>query len=204
MVRLPVALSVLALALWASTPSCARAQQAIYRTSDAIYVGFRGEPGAAFLLAYDLDILVTDPASGVSLRPSASFSFGGQSSADLGRRQEWLLSADYLRVRVTLFQNYGFRAMALLGAGMWFAALHEQVGDPRAVLLEDGTPAIAREVHPWALLYGAVLTGGVAADWYFTDYLGITAFLVGHARLDDQSRMPGLWIEAGLGGRWGQ
>lgn len=185
-------------------PTLARAQSAVHASSDALYVGIRAEPGVAYLFAYDLDILVTDAQAGVSIGPSVSIAFGGESSADLGRRQEYLIAADFLRARITLGQTYGFRGMVLLGAGMYLVSLYEQATEPHPALLPDGTTTSVREVHPSALLPGALITGGVSADWYFDGHWGLAAYLVGHVRLDDQVRMPALWVEAGLGVRWGE
>ena len=177
---------------------------AIHGVSDALYVGARAEPGGAWNFAYDLDILVTDAASGVSLGPSFSVAFGGSSSNDLGRRQEYLLAADFLRVRVTLWQGYGFRGMALAGAGMTLASLHDQSSAPHDALLADGTKVVVTDHHPYLLAPGAMLTLGVGADWYFDSHWGLCIFLVGHIRLDDQPRLPALWVELGVGVRFGE
>lgn len=202
MARLALALSAVLAVLGA--PAAAGAQQPIHATSDAIYVGVRAEPGAAYLLAYDLDILVSDAETGISIGPSISVSFGGASSTDLGRLQEWLVTADFLRARATVARAGGFRLMALLGAGMYFVALEDQRTAPHLALLEDGTEVTVSEHHAWAFAPGAVITGGLGADWYWSDQWGISAYAVGHLRLDEQPRMPALWLEIGLGVRFGE
>ncbi|UJR86566.1 hypothetical protein [Sandaracinus amylolyticus] len=182
----------------------ARAQTAVHPSSDALYIGLRAEPGVAYLVAYDLDILITDASTGISLGPSVSIAFGGDSSTDLGRQQEYLIAADFVRARLTVGQGYGLRAMVLIGAGMYLVGLPEQEHGPHVARLEDGTEVEVRERYDAALLPGALLTGGVGGDWYFDTHWGIAAFLVGHVRLDDQNRMPALWIEFGAGIRWGE
>jgi hypothetical protein len=176
----------------------------IHSTSDALYIGARAEPGGAWLFAYDLDILVTDPGTGISLGPSFSVAFGGTSSTDLGRRQEYLLAADFVRVRVSLAQTYGFRGMALVGAGMTLASLYEQSSLPHEAELPDGTTVVVTDRFPSLLVPGAILTLGFGADWYFDAQWGFCAYLVGHVRLDEQPRMPALWIEIGVGMRLGE
>ncbi|WP_157069745.1 hypothetical protein [Sandaracinus amylolyticus] len=197
----------MALAFVAATsllPASVRAQTAVHPSSDALYIGFRAEPGVAYLVAYDLDILVTDASTGISIGPSVSIAFGGDSSTDLGRQQEYLIAADFVRARLTVAQGYGLRATVLIGAGMYLVGLPEQERAPHVALLDDGTEVIVRERYASALLPGALLTGGVGGDWYFDAHWGIAAFLVGHVRLDDLNRMPALWIEFGAGVRWGE
>lgn len=199
-----VALFALGLGLALASSSASAQGNAIHATSDALYIGARAEPGGAWSFAYDLDILVTDPGSGVSLGPSLSVAFGGTSSTDLGRRQEYLLAADFLRVRVTIWQGYGFRGMALAGAGMTLASLYEQASLPHDAQLADGTPVVVTDHHPSALIPGAILTLGLGADWYWDAQWGVCAYLVGHIRLDEQSRIPALWVELGVGLRFGE
>jgi hypothetical protein len=199
---LPSALAFLA--TLAIAPGVSAQAASIHATSDALYIGARAEPGGAWSFAYDLDILVSDPQSGVSLGPSISIAFGGTSSTDLGRRQEYLLTADFLRGRVTIWQGYGFRGMALVGAGMTLASLYDQTSLPHDAWLADGTSVVVTDHHPYALVPGAILTLGLGADWYFTSQWGLCAYLVGHIRLDEQPRMPALWVELGVGFRFGE
>ncbi len=181
----------------------AQSQAALHPVSDAIYVGGRLEPDGAWLAAYDLDILVTDTRSGLSLGPSVSFAFGASGSNDLGRRQEWLLAADFLRARVSLMQDYGLRLMVVGGLGMWVASLPEQTSAPRPVLLPDGTTATGVDHFGSAFTPGGLVTLGAAADWYFDPSWAISAYLVGHIRLDQENRMPAFWMELGVGFRLG-
>lgn len=188
-----------------AAPAAARAQSypALHPVSDAIYLGGRFEPDGAWLAAYDLDILATDARSGVSLGPSASISFGADGGSDLGRHQEWLIAADLLRARVSLMQEYGLRVMVLGGAGLWVASLPEQVTAPRPFVLPDGTSTTVTEHFGSAFTPGALLTLGAAADWYFDPRWAISAYLVGHIRLDVENRMPPFWMELGVGFRLG-
>lgn len=197
-------LAALVAASWAA-PALARAQSypALHPVSDAIYLGGRFEPDGAWLAAYDLDILVTDARSGLSIGPSVSFSFGADGGNELGRHQEWLLAADLLRARVSLMQEYGLRLMVLGGAGMWVASLPEQLTPARPVVLADGTTTSASDHFSAAFTPGALITLGAAADWYFDPRWAISAYLVGHIRLDEENRMPAFWMELGVGFRLG-
>jgi hypothetical protein len=194
----------LALVALASVPSSALAQRGTHSLSDAVYVGGRFLPDGAWLVAYDLDILVTHEAGGLTLGPSVSFAFGADGTSELGRHQEWLLTADLLRARWTAYEWHGLRAMLLVGAGMWVASLPEQQSPQRTVTLMDGTSAMVRDAYPAAWKPGAVLTVGVGCDWYWDAHWGLGAYLVGHIRLDDENRMPAFWLELGVGFRWGR
>ena len=192
----------LALLAW---PGIAAAQPAaIHNLSDAVYLGGRLEPDGAWLVAYDLDILVTDTRAGVSIGPAASFSFGADGGADLGRRQEWLLAADFLRGRATVLQQYGVRLMVLAGAGVWVASLYDQTTQPRQVVLTSGMIATASDHYGSAGLFGGILTVGAACDWYWDARWALSAYAVGHVRLDQENRMPAFWLELGIGFRLGE
>jgi hypothetical protein len=199
-----------ALAALASTSVLACAGTAVAQAppiravSDAIYLGARAEPGGAWSFAYDLDILVSDASTGISLGPSFSVSFAGQSGTDQGQRQEYLLACDFLRARISVVQWYGLRIMALVGAGMTFVSLYEQASVPHTARLEDGTEVVVSETFPSLFAPGALLTLGAGADWYWDANWGLAAYVVSHIRLDDQPRMPALWIEVGIGLRFGQ
>lgn len=202
---------VLGATLWAAAlcalawPCVASAQAAsIHNVSDAVYVGGRLEPDGAWLLAYDLDILVTSPQVGISLGPNVSFAFGSDGGFDLGRRQEWLLAADLLRARATVFQQYGARLMIVAGAGMWVASLYDQSTQPRPVVLMDGTTVSASEHFGSLIAPGALVTVGASADWYWDSRWAISAYAVGHVRLDQENRMPAFWVELGVGFRLGE
>ena len=188
-----------------AAPTAARAQPAaIHRISDAVYVGGRLEPDGAWLLAYDLDILVTSRSDGISVGPAVSFSYGSDGTNDLGRRQEWLLAADFLRARFTVLQQYGVRLMVMGGAGMWVASLYEQANAPHSVVLPDGTSVIASDHYASLIAPGALLTVGAACDWYWDAQWALSAYAVGHVRLDDENRMPAFWLELGIGFRLGE
>jgi hypothetical protein len=197
-------LPALTLAGLSAFASPALAQSAIHATSDALYIGARAEPGSAWCFAYDLDILVTSPQIGISLGPSVSISFGGTSTTDQGRRQEYLIAADFVRGRFTLAQWHGLRGMALVGAGMTLVSLYDQETAPHDAVLQDGTVVTVTDHYPSALVPGALLTLGVGGDWYWDSQWGLAIYLVGHIRLDDQSRMPALWVELGVGMRFGE
>lgn len=197
------AVAVLALV---AAPSVARAQSvaAVHSLSDAVYLGGRLEPDGAWLVAYDLDILVTRPSDGISIGPSVSFSFGADGGTDLGRRQEWLLAADLLRARGTVFQQYGLRLMVVAGAGLWVASFYEQSTQPHSVVLMDGTIATATDHFAGKFAPGGLITVGAAADWYWDPRWALSAYAVGHIRLDAENRMPAFWVELGIGFRLGE
>ncbi len=187
-----------------ASPRVASAQTAsIHNVSDAVYVGGRLEPDGAWLVAYDLDILVSSAQVGISVGPSVSLAFGSDGGSELGRRQEWLLAADVLRARVSVLQQYGARLSIVAGAGMWVASLWEQTTLPRQVVLVDGTTASASEHFGSRIAPGALVTVGAAADWYWDNRWAISAYAVGHVRLDQENRMPAFWIELGVGFRLG-
>jgi hypothetical protein len=182
----------------------ASAQSAIHSVSDAVFVGGRLEPDGAWLFAYDLDVLVTDRSTGISLGPSVSFSFGADGGTDLGRRQEWLLAVDALRARATIVQEHGLRLMAVAGGGVWVASMYEQLTTPRQVILADGTTTQASEHYPSEFPFGGMLTVGAACDWYWDARWALAAYAVGHVRLDQENRMPAFWMELGIGFRLGE
>ncbi len=172
-------------------------------TTEALLVGGRFDPGAAWLVAYDLEIEL-GTSCGFNLGPSASVAFGGLDGGS--QRQDVLASLDILRGRFLLDQHScgscGYRLQALLGAGMYFA-LHSAAEIPRIYENDNGETlsVIERFAEEWR--FGAQLTGGMSADWWFTHDWGITGMLAFHVRLDDYARMPGIWAEAGLGIRFG-
>lgn len=201
--RLALALAVAALvALAAPRHACAQAS-AVHSVSDAVFVGGRLEPDGAWLIAYDLDILVTSSSTGIYLGPSASFAFGSDGGSEQGRRQEWLLAADFLRARWAMIQQYGARLSIVAGAGMWVASFYDQTTQPRQVVLMDGSSATASQHFSGAFVPGALVTLGAAADWYWDASWALSAYLVGHVRLDQENRMPAFWLELGIGFRLG-
>jgi hypothetical protein len=195
-----------ALALIGAAPSRALAQngQSSHSVSDAVYIGGRLEPDGAWLVDYDLDILLTSPSVGISLGPNVSFAFAADGGTDLGRRQEWLLAADFLRARWAMLSQYGFRVSIVAGAGMWVASFYDQSTQPRDVVLLDGTVVRASEHYPGAYVPGALLSVGASADWFWDASWGLSAYAVGHIRLDQENRMPAFWIELGIGIRLGE
>lgn len=192
-------------ALGLASPCAVSAQaSSAHEISDAVYVGGRLEPDGAWLVAYDLELQVSSPQVGISLGPSVSFSFGADGGNDLGRHQEWLLAADLLRARWAMLQQYGARLLIVAGAGMWVASFYDQTTPPRDVVLTDGTHAQASEHYAGLYAPGALVTVGVAGDWYWDASWALSAYAVGHVRLDQENRMPAFWIELGIGFRLGE
>lgn len=186
-------------------PVTARAQgRAVHSVSDAVYFGLSAGPAAAYTFAYDLDVLVTDTSTGISLGPSFSVAFGGDASAEHGLRQEYLLASDFVRVRATVVQRYGLRVTVLLGGGMYFASLPDQTTVPHPAQLPDLTPVVVTEHFPGVFVPGAMLTTGIGTDWYWDGRWGVGGYFVAHVRLDDQARMPSVWMEIGVGMRLGE
>jgi hypothetical protein len=192
-------LAALALVVVAS-PAAAQDR---HDTTEALYVGGRFDPGAAWLVGYDLEIELGTPC-GFNLGPSASVAFGGLDGNE--QRQDLLATLDVLRGRFLLDEHHcgscGYRLQALLGAGMYFA-MHGAAEIPRAYVNDNGdtVPVLERYTEEWR--FGAQVSGGMSADWWFSSEWAITGVLAFHVRLDDYSRMPGIWAEAGLGIRFG-
>src|ERR1043165_2699601 len=141
--------------------------RSVHSVSDALYIGTQLGPDAAFLVAYDFDALVSDRSDGITLGPSVSFAFGGKGTAEHGRIQEYMLAVDFLRLRLTLAQEYGMRVTSLVGAGMYFTSLPDQRTDPHAAELPDGTPVTVTEHFPFQQVPGAMITLGAGFDWYW-------------------------------------
>jgi len=108
-------LATLALVLAASAPAAAQNR---HDTTEALYVGGRFDPGAAWLVGYDLEIELGTPC-GFNLGPAASVAFGGLDGNE--QRQDVLATLDVLRGRFLLDEHHcgscGYRLQALLGAG---------------------------------------------------------------------------------------
>jgi hypothetical protein len=196
--------SLIAIPLLLLVAAPAAAQSSIHNVSDAVFVGGRLEPDGAWLFAYDLDVLVTDARTGISLGPAVSFSFGADGGTDLGRRQEWLIAADALRLRLSVVQEHGLRLMVLAGGGVWVASMWEQTTAPRQVVLTNGMTAQASDHYPSEFPFGGMLTFGAACDWYWESRWALAAYAVGHVRLDQENRMPSFWMELGIGFRLGE
>lgn len=194
------------LAILALAPSSARADELPTIASDGLYVGARAEPGVALTLAYDLDIYLTEDRV-LSLGPAASFSFLGEEGSELGRRQEYLLAIDFLRLKVAMNDGHGpLRPYLFVGGGMTWAHLPAQTSPPRDVfLLPDGTPATAEVRYTAADLFGGLLSVGGGLDFYPDESipLALALTLVSHFRLSDEARMPFFWAEALVGVRFG-
>jgi hypothetical protein len=195
-VLLPFLLALFALA----SPTAAQDR---HDTTEALYVGGRFDPGAAWLVGYDLEIELGTPC-GFNLGPSASVAFGGLDGNE--QRQDVLATLDVLRGRFLLDEHRcgscGYRLQALLGAGLYFA-MHGAAEIPRSYVNDNGdtVPVLERFTEEWR--FGAQVSGGMSADWWFSHEWAITGVLAFHVRLDDYSRMPGIWAEAGLGIRFG-
>lgn len=188
-----------------AAPALASAQSgnADHSISDAVYVGGRLEPDGAWLVAYDLEILATDHNTAISLGPSLSFSFAADGGNEQGRHQEWLLACDALRARWAMLHQYGFRLSIVAGAGVWVASFYDQTTSLRQIVLADGTTVMGSEHFAGAFVPGGMITLGATADWYWDATWGLSAYLVGHVRLDQENRMPPFWLELGLGFRLG-
>jgi hypothetical protein len=192
------------LVLLALAPSAARADEHPTIASDGLFVGGRSEPGLALTLAYDLDIYLTDDRV-ISLGPAASFSFLGEDGSELGRRQEYLLAIDFLRLKVAMNDGHGpLRPYLFVGGGMSWARLPAQTSPPRDVLLvPDGTPAVAVTRFDAIDDLGALLSVGGGLDVYLVDSFGVALALAGHVRLSEADRLPLFWAEALVGVRFG-
>lgn len=119
----PMSMRTLALtfALVIAVPSSAFADSPRI-ASDGFYVGWRVEPGAALTLAYDLDIYLTRDRV-LALGPAVAFSFLGTSGAEFGRRQDYLLTVDVMRLKVALRENGEFRPFLTVGGGFNYVHL---------------------------------------------------------------------------------
>lgn len=192
-----VALSISLLSASASAQSGRRS------TTHALYVGGRFDPGAAWLVGYDLEVELGTPC-GFNLGPSLSVAFGGGDGA--AGRQDVLGTLDLLRGRFLLDEHdcgsCGYRLQALLGAGMYFVS-NPATEIPVRYVNENQDVLLLLERSPEQWRFGAQITGGLSADWFFSRAFGITGILAFHVRLDDYSRMPAIWAEAGLGARFG-
>lgn len=202
--RVPLAAALLPLlALAPFLASGVAHAQRRHDTTEALLVGGRFDPGAAWLVAYDLEIELGTPC-GFNLGPSASVAFGGQDGDQ--QRQDLLATLDVLRGRFLLDEHHcgscGYRLQALLGAGLYYV-MHGAAEIPRTYVNDNGdmVPVLERFAADWR--FGAQVTGGMSADWWFTSEWAITGMLAFHVRLDDYARMPGIWAEASLGIRFG-
>lgn len=198
----PLVLLALALVVTNALASRAAAQDR-HDTTEAVYFGGRFDPGAAWLVGYDLEIELGTPC-GFNLGPSASVAFGGGDGG--AQRQDLLATLDVLRGRFLLDEHRcgscGYRLQALVGAGMYFA-MHGSADIARTYVNDNGDtiPVIERFSEEWR--FGAQVSAGMSADWWFTREWALTGVLAFHVRLDDYARMPGIWAEAGLGIRFG-
>jgi len=197
-VLLPLLLALSAL------PATAAADERPTLASDGLFVGARLEPGAAFLLGWDLDIYVTGDRF-LSLGPAATLAFLGEDGEELGRRQDWLLTLDFLRFKVSLTGGEGaVRPYLFLGGGMAYAWLPAQQTEAReVVLLPDETEAMAVIRYPEAEELAAQVSAGVGLDAYLADNFGLTVAVAAHVRLTEQERLPLSWAEILAGVRFG-
>ncbi|MGE0784561.1 MAG: hypothetical protein AB7S26_02660 [Sandaracinaceae bacterium] len=194
-----------ALALAAALPATsARADNRPTIASDGLFIGMRLEPGVALLFAYDLDIYLTGDRL-ISLGPAASFAILDEDGVELGRRQDWLLTIDFLRLKVALIEGDSeIRPYLFVGGGMTYASLPQQETEPRDVLvLPDLTPASAIVRYPAIEDFGAQISFGAGFDWYLVDNFALAVGLAAHLRLTDEERLPLLWGELTAGIRFG-
>lgn len=199
MPRLPFALAVLAAA---SIAAPAQADEYPTVASDGLFVGARLEPGGALLLGYDLDVYLTGDRI-LSLGPTATFSFLGEDGADQGRRQDWLLTIDFLRLKVGLAGSGRVRPYLALGGGMTYASLPEQTSGPIEVVLPDGTITTAERRFAATEDFGGQLSMGGGLDVYFLSNLAFSISIAAHVRLHEQERLPLFWSELMAGLRFG-
>lgn len=194
----------LILALLALAPSTALADERPTIASDGLFIGTRLEPGAALLFGYDLDIYLTGDRF-ISLGPAVSFAFLDEDGVELGRRQDWLLTVDFLRLKVSLIGGEGeFRPYLFLGGGMTYASLPQQETEERDVLvLPDETPATAIVRYPEIEDFGAQISAGAGLDMYLLDNFALAIGLAAHIRLTEQERLPLSWAEVLAGIRFG-
>ena len=185
-------------------PASASADDYPTIASDGLFLGARLEPGVALLFGYDLDIYLTGDRF-ISIGPAVSFAFLDEDGAELGRRQDWLLTIDFLRLKVSLIGGEGpFRPYLFLGGGMTYASLPEQRTEPRdVVVLPDETPATAVIVYPQTEDFGAQISAGAGLDAYLVDNLALSLALAAHVRVSEQERMPLSWAELLFGIRFG-
>lgn len=199
----PQPLLLVAVALALTLAASQASAQTRHDTTEALFVGGRFDPGAAWLVGYDLEIELGTPC-GFNLGPAASVAFGGLDGDE--QRQDVLASLDVLRGRFLLDQHScgscGYRLQALVGAGMYFV-MHGAAEIARAYVSDNGDtiPVLERFTEEWR--FGAQVSAGMSADWWFTREWAVTGMLAFHVRLDDYARMPGIWAEAGLGIRFG-
>lgn len=194
---------VVLLALLVFAPSGAAADEFPTIASDGLFVGARLEPGGAFLLGYDLDIYLTGDRV-LSLGPAATFAFLGEDGSDLGRRQDWLLTIDFLRLKVAINDGEGqVRPYLMLGGGMTYASLPQQDSGPRQVVLDDGTVTMAALRYDATEDFGGQISAGGGADFYLVSNLALALSIVGHLRLGEQDRLPLFWAEVMAGLRFG-
>lgn len=188
-------LAVLTVVLTLLVASTAAAQDR-HSTTHALWLGGRFDPGAAWNVGYDLEVELDTPC-GFNLGPSVAVAFGGGDGG--AERQDLLVSLDLLRGRFLLDESScgscGYRLQALLGAG-GYLVINPALPDPSL-----GSKTNVLEPDAWR--FGAQVTGGLSADWWMERTWGFTGLLAFHVRLDDWSRMPAIWAEAGLGLRFG-
>jgi len=199
-------LSLVVVALGALTLAPARSASADEFpsiASDGLFVGARLEPGGAFLLGYDLDIYLTGDRR-LSLGPAVTFSFLGEDGSEQGRRQDWLLTLDFVRIKVG-FTDAGSRVRPYLslGGGMTYASLPSQTSGPIEVELPDGTVTSAERRYDALDDFGGQISAGGGFDLYMVENLAFTIAVMGHLRVHEQDRLPLFWSEIMAGLRFG-
>ena len=197
--RCAIVLSLLSIA----SPIVARADEFPTVASDGLFVGARLEPGGALLLGYDLDIYLTGDRV-VSLGPAATFSFLGEDGAEQGRRQDWLLTIDFLRLKVGIGGGESrLRPYLSIGGGMTHAAYPAQSSGPIEVVLADGSSVTGERRYGADEEFGGQISAGGGLDFYLVSNLALAVAVQGHLRLHERSRLPLFWTELMLGLRFG-
>lgn len=172
--------------------------------TDGLYVGARGEPDVALLLGWDLDLYITGTRA-VSMGPAISLALLGEEPSAEGRRQEYLVTLDFLRWKFQLNRvGSPVRWHVLVGGGMYWASLPEQQGPMHEIVLEGGTTTTAFLNYPYVEGLGAHFSVGLGVDVFVGPSFGVSVFTLGRVRLDDEmDRIPRVWAETGLGIRFG-
>lgn len=183
-------------------PSAARADEMPTIASDGLFVGARLEPGGALLFGYDLDVYLTGDRV-LSLGPALTFAFLGEDGADQGRRQDWLLTLDFLRLKVGFAAEGQLRPYLSIGGGMTYASLPAQTSGTIEVVLPDGTVTSAERRFSATEDFGGQLSIGGGLDAYLLPNLAVCVAVVGHLRLHTQERLPLFWSEVMAGIRFG-
>ena len=183
----------------------ARADRRPTLASDGFYVGARLDPGVAMLAGWDLDIYLSRSRM-VSLGPGASLSVLGTAVSG-GRQQDFLLTADVLRLKVgATTANGELRPFFLVGGGFSFVRLTDYV-ESNVTVTTPGEPAGVTHTGDQHYVrveeFAPVVTVGAGTDLFTNGPIGITALLASHIRVVGSARMPDVWLDVAIGLRFG-